>query len=173
MSDLATTIETPKAIKRTLETRKAIKRQVDGLIRAAAEKVKLLRVPPKQNEPQQTNMKESQLRNLLNVAIASDSIEEVTNFIRYQMGRDSHKQTWLHEGFGEAVIKDIEADAVRKAVKAVMEEVKEADPIEVRSQLISLYLGYLNRCFVYASNANGWEDLSARLEAREEAGTNG
>lgn len=136
-----------------LAKRKAINRQVDGLIRAAAKSVQNL---------EGTDMRVSQLRNLLSVAAATQSVEEVTNFIRYQIGRTP--RTW--GAFGRAVIADIEADTVKKAADAVTMEVPEADPVEVRAELIALYVGYMNRCFVYAAETKDWQGLSGRLEAK-------
>jgi hypothetical protein len=133
----------------TLAVRKAIDRQLDDLIRAAAEKVKKLKG---------ADMRQNQIRNVVNVANATESTEAVTNFIRYQIGRDSR---W--RDFGKAVIADIETGAVSAALKAVKEAVPQADLTSTRAELTALYLGYLNRCFVYADNTDDWDDLSAKL----------
>lgn len=151
-----------------LAARKEINRQLDGLIRAAAARVRRL---------EGSRMTDSQLRNLLGVAAATDSVEEVTNFIRYQMGRDSRqpdRQTWLYRGgadaepFGRALINDIEAGVVRDAVAAVTGKVPGADPVAVRSRVIALYVGYLIRCFVYADKVDDWDGLAARVAAAPE-----
>ncbi len=148
----------------TLATRKAVSGQIDDLIRAASRHVTKLQGAEE--------MRESQIRNLVNLASASRSVEEVTNFIRYQIGRDTKGKTWSHNGFGKAVIADIESGQVRKSLEAVVAEVSEADLVAVRSDLISLYLGYLNRCFVYASKTGDWTSFSPAAEAGEETKTN-
>lgn len=148
----------------TLATRKAVSGQIDDLIRAASRNVTKLQGAEE--------MKESQIRNLVNLAAASRSVEEVTNFIRYQIGRDTKGKTWAHNGFGKAVIADIESGQVRKSLEAVVAEVSGADLVAVRSDLISLYLGYLNRCFVYASKTNDWTSFGAEAQAGGEARTN-
>lgn len=134
----------------TLRLHKAIQRQIDGLIRAAAKNVALLK---------NTGMEENQIRNVVNLAAETVSMEEVTNFIRYQIGRK--RGDW--EDFGKAVIKDIENGAVNTALQAVMKETPDADRVEARAELTARYLGYLNRCFVYAKKANGWDNLCSGL----------
>lgn len=140
MSDIAT----------NLAKRQAIHQQVDNLIRAGAQNVKKL---------QQTGMLRNQIRNLVHLAYASNSMEEVTNFIRYQIGR--YKTDW--SDFGKAVIQDIETGAVKQALDAVMRAVPQADAAQVRAELTARYLGYLDRCFVYATKTDGWNDLCSSL----------
>jgi len=137
-----------------LSLRQAIQRQTDNLIRAAAKNVALLET---------TRMEESQIRNLVNLAGATKSMEEITNFIRYQIGR--RRTDW--EKFGQAVIKDIETGVIKTALDAVRKEASkeasQADLIEARAELTARYLGYLNRCFVYAKETRDWRNLSSRL----------
>jgi len=147
MSDTAT----------TLAATKAIDRQLDDLIHAASLNVAKL---------QGSGMKENQIRNVVNVAGASVSIEEVTNFIRYQIGRRDTGRIWAHEDFGKSVIADIESGAVKSALESVIQAVPNADRISVRSRLIALYLGYLNRCFIYADKTGDWKNLSSLPEGR-------
>lgn len=142
-----------------LAVRKATARQLDDLIRAASKNVEKLNG---------SEMKENQIRNIVNVAATSESIEEVTNFIRYQIGRDTRKNTWAYEGFGKAVIDDIEKGQVKSALEAIIRNVRGADPVSVRSELIALYLGYLNRCFIYADKTKDWMNLSSVLGGGEE-----
>ncbi|MCS6862324.1 MAG: hypothetical protein NZT92_18635 [Abditibacteriales bacterium] len=141
-------------LKTTLAVRKAIDRQIDHLIRAAAQNVARLAG---------SDMEENQIRNVLNVASTTESMEAVTNFIRYQIGRDTRGNTWGSNGFGKAVIADIETGAVKQALDAVKAEVPAADTGHVRAQLTELYLGYLNRCFVYAKKSGDWQNLSGRI----------
>jgi len=147
-----------------LKVRKTVGRQLDDLIRGACRCVQVL---------EGSSMEENQIRNLVNVAATSESLEEVTNFIRYQMGRDGPKRTWRHTGsqkksFGELVIEDIEKGTVQKALKAVLTGVPEADKIRVRSELIALYLGYMNRSFTYAKKARDWKQLCSTLDQKQE-----
>ena len=136
MSDLAT----------NLAARRAIDRQMDRLICAAAKAVSKLKG---------TDMKENQIRNLVNVACATESMEAVTNFIRYQIGR--FPRNWTE--FGKTVIADIQTGAVKDALDAVREAVSGVDLVWARAELTGLYLGYLNRSFVYASKSNDWQNL--------------
>jgi hypothetical protein len=136
-----------ETIATTLAVRRAIQRQTDELIRAATRNVAYLR---------ETGMEENQIRNVVNLAAATLSSEEVTNFIRYQIGRNP--RNW--EDFGKAVIKDIETGAVKKALDEVMEVAPSADSIQVRADLISRYLAYLNRRFIYAKKTQDWDNLN-------------
>src|SRR5437868_4091498 len=155
MSDMAT----------MLAARKAVSEQIDELIRAASRNVAKLQSAEE--------MRESQIRNLVNLAAASRSVEEVTNFIRYQIGRDTKGKTWAYNGFGKAVITDIETGQAREALEAVIRDVPGADLVAVRSELIALYLGYLNRCFIYASKANDWTSFVSGAPGGEESHANG
>lgn len=147
-----------------LKVRELVGKQIDELIRAASRKVKLL---------EGSDMERSQVRNLVNLAAASRSVEEVTNFIRYQIGRDTRGKTWSHDGFGKALIADIETGQVKEALKAVLRDVPGADLVTVRSELIALYLGYLNRCFVYAKESKDWESFAPGESGGEESRANG
>jgi hypothetical protein len=149
----------------TLAARKAIEEQLDELIRAASRNVAKLQGTE--------DMRESQIRNLVNLATASRSVEEVTNFIRYQIGRDAKEKTWGHNGFGKAVIADIETGQVKAALEAVVKSVPDADLIATRSDLIALYLGYLNRCFIYASKTGDWTSFVSGAPGGGEALANG
>jgi hypothetical protein len=136
-----------EAIVTTLAVRQAIRRQTDELIRAATRNVAYL---------QGTGMEENQIRNVMNLAAATLSSEEVTNFIRYQIGRSP--RNW--EDFGKAVIKDIETGAIKKAMDEVMKAAPSADAMQVKADLISRYLAYLNRRFIYAKKTQDWGNLN-------------
>jgi len=86
------------------------------------------------------DLEESQLRNLQNLASATDSVRVLENFIAYQMGRRR-----LPVEVGQQILEDIRALG-RKA-----EELTQNDPQTfrwARMELIRLYLGFLVRKFV-------------------------
>jgi hypothetical protein len=87
-----------------------------------------------------TDLEESQLRNLQNLASATDSVAVLENFIAYQMGRRK-----LPVAVGQRILDDIR-ELGRKAEEIVQ------DSREVlrwaRMELIRLYLGFLVRKFV-------------------------
>mgnify|MGYP000054496360 CR=1 FL=1 len=86
------------------------------------------------------DLEESQLRNLQNLASATDSVRVLENFIAYQMGRRR-----LPVEVGQQILEDIRALG-RKA-----EELTQNDPHTfrwARMELIRLYLGFLVRKFV-------------------------
>lgn len=88
-----------------------------------------------------SGMEESQLRNLQNMANATDSVKALENFVCYQMGRNKE---WRDTGFGNHVLKDFET-LCKKAEKIA------ADTSQIRAvhiELIRLYLGFLVRTFI-------------------------
>jgi len=128
-----------------------------------------------------SGMEENQLRNVLNVAQDSRSVPLVANFIRYQIGRARVGTQWQHNGFGLQVIDDIEnvvAEVARQAVGDAVgwlvrqgQVVDETAPKEMQAtahvQLMTDYLGFLNRVFVYIRNTqDGWSRLSELVTER-------
>ena len=86
-----------------------------------------------------TDLEESQLRNLQNLASATDSVAVLENFITYQMGRKK-----LPVEVGQRILKDIQT------LKGKAEELTQNDEALrwARMELIRLYLGFLVRKFV-------------------------
>jgi hypothetical protein len=87
-----------------------------------------------------SGLEESQLRNLQNLAAATDSVLALENFISYQMGRKK-----IPDPVGQQILKDIQ-QLGKKA-----EELAGGNPEALRwarMELIRLYLGFLVRKFV-------------------------
>jgi hypothetical protein len=105
------------------------------------------------------NFEESQLRNVLEVANQTECVEVVENFILYQIGRDAKdkdKWKWKFNEFGESLVKKIkESGKVYGIADKIVKELKQRDSKgtynldEVWLKLTCLYLGYLNRYFIY------------------------
>ncbi|MDT7924205.1 MAG: hypothetical protein RRA60_05430 [Chlorobiota bacterium] len=87
-----------------------------------------------------TDLEESQLRNLQNLASATDSVAVLENFIAYQMGRRK-----LPVAVGQRILDDIR-ELGRKA-EQIVQDSREALRW-ARMELIRLYLGFLVRKFV-------------------------
>lgn len=163
-----------------LSLQEAIQQQLDELVRLATQTVV--------NHINLKEMENSQLRNLINVAATVKSVEVVTNFIRYQIGRNA--KAWRGEtDFGHEVIKAIEgpikelADSAVDATQAYLkqkgvseEDLQKSDVDQKKKlthqQLTEFYLGYLNRCFYYAKKTSdkdkpstGLDEMRAALEA--------
>ena len=98
----------------------------------------------------------SQLRNLIAVATETEAPAVVINFIRYQIGRDTHGRNWgKHLGsqtFGDRFIDQLDrADgAVAKALKDVpdLKEDKHGTQL-ARILLIRQFLGFASRYLKY------------------------
>ena len=105
-------------------------------------------------------MKQSQMDNLLGVALETSSPTVVVNWIRYQMGRaksSSELRGWEQGGLGQAVIQDIEE--LKGLAKQVAEEafasIAPPDLQKAHIALIRLYVGYLRRWFVAKGGRGG------------------
>lgn len=142
---------------------KAVDQQLDAMVQAAVRVTKLL---------QGSAMRQSQLRNVLNTALNTESLELVANFIRYQIGRSS---AWQQANFGEELIAALhEKGAVGQAAARVAQNQKVRNALgeqmtaaEVQRRahvlLARRFLGELNRAFAYADGQSGWANLNPLL----------
>jgi hypothetical protein len=113
-------------LRRQLLMQAAIEQQLDTLVSLATSTV--LKLSPN------TQMEESQLRNLLNASIESKSVEVTTNFVRYQIARKERDWDVSLNGFGHTVIqcisKDIRLianDVIRSIIERLNTSLKEND----------------------------------------------
>jgi hypothetical protein len=172
-------VEDSKNMQRALTLQQAMDEQLDRLVQQANQTVLLL---------EGSNLKENQIRNVVNVAAQGASVEALLNFIRYQIAREKAwrsrgKQSQAPHDFGHQVIADIQG-GVRAAAQAVAATVRErvGDPPteedtdktfnEAYCRLAEHYLGYLNRAFYYCTKAdNGFQKLGELQEERSHART--
>ncbi len=132
-------------------------------------------------------MRENQLRNVLDVALHTESIEVIGNYIRYQIGRGGG---WKFGNFGENVIAALgdggpvhriaqraageahktlqEAERANKLDEATLPDPADLET-EARIQLTRLFLGYLNRWFLYADRDRAWDKIGPLVKIEEEA----
>jgi len=136
---------------------------------------------------QNSGMRENQLRNALNVALHTDSMEVVGNFIRYQIGRG---RDWQTNNFGENVIAALGSGgtvhkAAKKAASEALEHLQAAEndgklggetlpsaeemTSEAHVRLSRLFLGYLNRWYLYADREKAWSKIAPLLKPEQEA----
>ncbi len=87
-------------------------------------------------------VEKSQMRNLLEMAVASDSVKVLELFIQYQMGRKK-----LPRDFGNQLIQKITTELTNKANE--ISKNRSEHTKEVLLRIVRLYLGYMNRYFVY------------------------
>jgi hypothetical protein len=125
-----------------------------------------------------SGMRESQLRNVVNVASGASSVEEIAAFILYQMGRSTNSRQWLYGGFGDTVVQDLMSGVVRKTAQRASAEARlvisqaqvggelnEAQLFDTAYiALARQYLGYLNRLFYFADRTRRWDELGALIE---------
>ena len=93
----------------------------------------------------------TQLSNLLNVALETNSVAVVENWVRYQMGRPDTRRVWKDTKLGNEVIKQFKQiiGFAEKATKTAFSA--DATKDHVRSAIISmvrLYVGYLRRAYI-------------------------
>lgn len=149
----------PDDLRRDLLLEQGINQQLDDLVRQANHTAALLK--------NNSRMEESQLRNLLNVAVESRSLEVVINFIRYQIARSGSAWGTGPGDFGHKVIADLRGPIKASAEKAVA-YVRErgGDTSAITSlhvmayvRLMQLYLGYLQRAFYYGKKTGEFDKL--------------
>lgn len=160
----------PQTLRRELLVQQELDRRLDPLVQRANKAAARL----KNSE----RMEKSQLRNLLNVAVESRSVEVVVNFIRYQIARS---EAWGRgpNDFGHRVIDDIRTEMKRLAAEATNEVQRqlgaEAQPSdtaarelegEIYIRMVQLYLGYLNRAFYYGKETKNFDQLEEFANGR-------
>ncbi len=108
----------------------------------------------------QADMEENQIRNLIQVSDETRSSEAVKSFIRYQISRSDKGKAWKFpfkgENFGERLI--LELDRLRSKHSRLVVESPPGGEDEAFWQLMRIYLGYLNWCFVAQKKAAEEED---------------
>jgi hypothetical protein len=110
-----------------------------------------------------SELEESQFRNVFSVALETDCVEVLTNFIRYQIGREQRKWGAGKNGIGARIIKDLEerlglqgsgpqaglaarlAERLRERGHPLDKERKK----KLWAELSRFYLGYASRRFYY------------------------
>lgn len=118
---------------RTLELKEKIEGQKDKLVRKA------------ENLKQAPKVTSAGLQNLLAIANSTQSVEEVKNFIKYQIGRRTTGRDWRTNGFGEFLIREIE-DIVKNYG---------GGNLKYSAQLVRLFLGYVTRYAEYLRYKEG------------------
>jgi hypothetical protein len=101
-----------------------------------------------------SDMKKSQMQNLVSVTRETDSAEVILNFILYQVGRDDKSNNWRSGDFGvklEEALRALRGDASQIVVQVAGEETPElVDDVWVR--LIRNYVGQLRRYFYFKNH---------------------
>lgn len=158
------------AIALEMAINRAVDVQLDAIVQVAVRLAARLK---------DSRMRENQLRNVLDTALHTESLELVANFIRYQIGRG---RDWQHNDFGEALIatfaqggvihqvtKRIEALVQREIQEgglalpagAINDETRRA----IRMKLARRLLAEMNRAFLFADRTGGWDKLQPVLAA--------
>lgn len=155
----------------TLTQRRAIDRSKEALVRAAEELLDEARV----TEIKSKDFGHSQVRNLIAVATETESPAVVINFIRYQMGRDSKKNSWSNRGgmeggptLGERFIDEFEKGSVATALAGLGIE---GDPLVrqlARIELIRQFLGFTSRYLKYLDLQRNGKKAPANGDGDEE-----
>jgi len=108
------------------------------------------------------SLTDTQMRNVVNVAGGTETVAVVTNFIKYQMGREQKK--WKGK-FGDKLIEEIKGfervaeqitDSVADTISKKKTDIKGMpDKDRVWMNLTRHFLGFLNRYFYYRSKVKG------------------
>jgi len=171
-----------RAMQASLALMQGIEAELKAIVYTAERTVTLL------GNLETSGMEENQLRNVLNVAQESQRVTVVVNFIRYQIGRKRVGEQWQHNGFGLQVIQDIEKTASEAAQRAVDHAtewlIKHKQTVDeltrqqmqdtAHTKLMTYYLGFLNRAFVYIRKTKGgWSHLKDLVDERASARSEG
>ncbi|MGQ9626633.1 MAG: hypothetical protein ACUVV0_06985 [Anaerolineae bacterium] len=129
-----------------LKMRQSVENLMNSIVRRAQKLIERTGI-------ERSQMKETQLDNLLGVAMDTSSAEVVKNFILYQVGRDSKREdTWRYKGFGQELVREIDRlrnDIAKQVVGQVKERPSEKEIDDVWIYIIRQYLGQLRRYFYY------------------------
>ncbi len=137
-----------ETIRTQFARQQAIDRYTEQIVNTAEETLKQARLG-QLNE----SLGNSQLSNLLGVALETNSVAVIRNWVQYQMGRRETLQAWKNTGLGDEVIKAIEklggyardAEAFRLNQGAKQEP---EDFLAMHVAMIRLYAGYLKRWYI-------------------------
>ena len=139
------------------EQRREIDRAKEGLVEAAERMLNdsaILEIRP-------NDFGDSQLRNLIAIANETESPAVVTNYIKYQMGRDNHQRGWSHPGrgksLGDSMIHEIENGSIMKALNDVNDgaELEGKQKQLARIELVRHFLGFSSRYLKYLNLQRG------------------
>ncbi|HIE14666.1 TPA: hypothetical protein EYP70_05280 [Candidatus Bathyarchaeota archaeon] len=122
-----------------IDLKHKIDERLDELIEMAKELV--------ENTGIYEKVEESQIRNILNMASAVDSVKVLEIFIQYQMGRRR-----IPKEFGDKLVENV-LD-LEEWAKGIADD--ESQRRQAWLHLVRLYLGYLNMYFVYKRKI--WRD---------------
>lgn len=144
----------------TLIQRQAIDLRKEQLVPAAEKLIEDCKV----TQLRKNDFGHSQLRNLIAVAMETQSPKVVENFIRYQMGRDSGKQkkNWSHPGAGGKPMGDLFLKQIAESDGAISNALKDMpetdDPQQiqvVQMELLRHFLGFASRYLKYLDLQRG------------------
>lgn len=153
-----TQVEERKELRRLMMVRHRIEAAMNGLVRRARKLVD-------DTDISATQMEKRQISNLLDVALNTDSVEVVINFIHYQVGRDARGTNWRAKGFGNKLVRELNdlqntASSIAGRVHSELNNERgrgkfprkeEIDGIWI--ELVRQYLGQMNRYFYYRKEA--------------------
>lgn len=108
-------------------------------------------------------MEKAQLKNLLGMALDTQSVEAIKVYVRYQVGRDTAGLSWREKGFGARLVDEISKllSTARNITEQTYRELQLSEPDEQEVNdtwllLTRAYLGQLNRYFYYRKEATRW-----------------
>lgn len=165
-----------------LAHRRTIDHSKESLVKAAEELLEKAKVVDIKSK----DFGHSQLRNLIAVALETESPAVVTNFIRYQMGRDKtgkdergkekSGKSWSSfpeggdgEKLGQRFIDEIDSGAVQRALENMPAEVLQDSELKqlARIELIRHFLGFASRYLKFLDLQRGSRPGAANDEGEE------
>ncbi|MBW7841019.1 MAG: hypothetical protein H3C36_15580, partial [Chitinophagaceae bacterium] len=116
-----------------------------------------------------SSMEKHQIKNLLEVALETTSVEVVKHFILFQVGRDGPGTSWRHNDFGKKLVERIDNLRATEG-RLILDKVSPLSPNEAGQAQTALtnlldeiwmlltraYLGQFNRYFYYRKEETRW-----------------
>lgn len=105
----------------------------------------------------QRSMRLNQFSNLLAVALDTESVAAIINWVYYQMGRRETRQAWKQTGLGDDIInriKRMRSRAEEAARRVHGQEANDAQVLAIYVAMVRLYVGYMRRWFVAKGGQN-------------------
>ena len=146
-----------KTLRREMAVQRAVELSMNSLIQGMEQLVDGSHVADSQ-------MEKHQVKNLLAVALETPSVEVVTHYILYQVGRDVAGTSWRKDEFGRNLARALgalrqDAERISRQTNGALElgEASAAEIDETWMALVRAYLGQFNRYFYYCKEATRWQ----------------
>lgn len=156
-----------QAIERAeLRRRMVIQHQVELMMNRLIQQ--MMKLVDQDSQVAESRMEKHQMKNALQVALETPSVEVLKHYILYQVGRDVPGTSWRKDKFGEKLVKELDnlkRDAER-ITGQVHRELRLEDPTQEQVDetwilMARAFMGQLNRYFYYRKEETRWPQATS------------